>query len=52
MIRLLMIALLIAIAYILLRYRSNARVQKWAVLGLLSGFIIYIVAVVIAELMH
>jgi hypothetical protein len=47
-----MIALLIAIAYILLRYRSNARVQKWAVLGLLSGFIIYIVAVVIAELMH
>jgi hypothetical protein len=52
MIRLLMIALLIAIAYILLRYRSNALVQKWAVLGLLSSFIIYITAVVIAELMH
>jgi hypothetical protein len=47
-----MIALLIAIAYILVRYRSNARVQKWAVLGLIGSLLIYIITVVIAELMH
>ncbi len=52
MIRILAIILLIAVAYVLIRYDSNERLRKGVVVTILGSLLIYIVFVVIAELAH
>ncbi|WP_202436400.1 hypothetical protein [Vibrio eleionomae] len=50
MTRLIAIVLLLAIAFLLIRYRTNARLQKGVVITIFSALILYTVSVVIMEL--
>ncbi|GAD74664.1 MULTISPECIES: hypothetical protein [Vibrio harveyi group] len=50
MTRLFAIVLLIGFAFVLFRYRTNEKVQKWTVISLIGLFIIYTASLVIAEL--
>ncbi len=50
--RLIAIAVLIVLAFLLIRYGTNAKFQKWVVTTLVSAFVIYTVSVVIAELIR
>ncbi|MCE0492506.1 hypothetical protein [Vibrio salinus] len=52
MIRILAILVLIAVAYVLIRYDSNERLRKGVVTGILGALSVYIVIVVITELSH
>ncbi|MBD1575644.1 MULTISPECIES: hypothetical protein [Vibrio] len=52
MIRLIFIAVFAALAYLLIRYRANAKVQQWIIYGLLGCFGVYISIVVISELIR
>lgn len=52
MIRILAIFLLVAVAYVLIRYDSNERLRKGVVITILGSLLIYIVIVVITELSH
>ncbi|CAH8195902.1 MULTISPECIES: hypothetical protein [Vibrio] len=50
MTRLITIVVLIALAFILVRFRTNEKLQKGVVITLLSAFVIYTASIVIAEL--
>jgi Ca2+/Na+ antiporter len=50
MIRLIVIAVLIVLAYFLLRYRTNEKIQKGVVVTLLGLFAIYTLVLVATEL--
>ncbi|MCV3263084.1 hypothetical protein OGZ01_09935 [Vibrio harveyi] len=51
MTRLLAIAVLIGLAFVLFRYRTNEKVQKaTTVITLISAFLIYTASIMIAEL--
>lgn len=50
MTRLITIVVLIALAFILVRFRTNEKLQKGVVIALLSAFAIYTASIVIAEL--
>lgn len=50
MTRLLAIAVLIALAFVLFRYRTNEKVQKATIITLISAFLIYTASIMIAEL--
>ncbi|KGK16427.1 membrane protein [Vibrio navarrensis] len=50
MIRLIVIAVLIVLAYFLLRYRTNEKTQKGVVVTLLGLFAIYTLVLVATEL--
>ncbi|MHA2740598.1 hypothetical protein [Vibrio harveyi] len=50
MTRLLAIAVLIGLAFVLFRYRTNGKVQKATVITLISAFLIYTASIMIAEL--
>jgi len=50
--RLIAIAVLVVIAYLLIRYGTNAKFQKWIVTTIVTAFVIYTVSVVIAELIR
>jgi threonine/homoserine efflux transporter RhtA len=50
MTRLIVIAALIGIAFMLIKYRANEKVQKGVVVTLLGAFAIYVVYVVVSEL--
>ncbi|MDF2152278.1 hypothetical protein [Vibrio sp. CAU 1672] len=50
MTRLLAIAVLIAIAFVLFRYRTNEKVQKITVIVLIGAFLLYTASIMIAEL--
>lgn len=50
MIRLIVIAVLILLAYFLLRYRTNEKIQKGVVVTLLGLFAIYTLVLVATEL--
>lgn len=50
--RLIAIAVLVVLAFLLIRYGTNAKFQKWIVTALVSAFVIYVVTVVIAELIR
>ncbi|WP_428774720.1 hypothetical protein [Vibrio sp.] len=52
MTRLFTIGLLIAIAFILIRYRTNETLQKWVVIVLLSGFLLYVATLMTTELIR
>ncbi|WP_017025008.1 hypothetical protein [Vibrio rumoiensis] len=52
MTRLIAIAIFIVLAYLLIRYRANAKLQKWVAITLSSGFLLYIVYVVVSELIR
>ncbi|MBD1558860.1 hypothetical protein HC752_18155 [Vibrio sp. S9_S30] len=52
MTRLIAIAVLIIIAVLLFRYRTNEKLQKGVILASILGFVIYVVSVVTMELMH
>ena len=50
MTRLLAIAVLIGVAFVLFRYRTNEKVQKATVITLIGAFLIYTASIMIAEL--
>ncbi|MDE1232381.1 hypothetical protein [Vibrio aestuarianus] len=50
MTRLITIVVLIALAFILVRFRTNEKLQKGVVITLLSAFVIYTASIVIVEL--
>lgn len=52
MTRLIAIAVLIALAFVLIRYRTSERLQKWVVITLLSGFLVYTVSLMVTELVR
>ncbi|EGR3222171.1 hypothetical protein WOB98_18685 [Vibrio parahaemolyticus] len=52
MTRLLAIAVLIVVAFVLFRHRTNEKVQKATVITLIGAFLIYTASIVIAELIR
>ncbi|EGA67508.1 hypothetical protein L1D54_18095 [Vibrio brasiliensis] len=52
MTRLLAIAFLIAIAFVLIRYRTSEKLQKYVVITLVSSFIIYTATLMVTELIR
>ncbi len=52
MTRLIAIVFLIAIAFVLIRYRTNEKLQKYVVLTLVGGFLVYTASLMITELMR
>ncbi|WP_167521307.1 hypothetical protein [Vibrio ponticus] len=52
MTRLIAIVFLIALAFVLIRYRTNEKLQKYVVITLISGFLVYTASIMITELMR
>jgi lipoprotein signal peptidase len=52
MTRLIAIAVLIVLAMLLLRYRTNQKVQKGVVLTIVGGAVFYIISVFVVELLR
>ncbi|MCW8344562.1 hypothetical protein MD535_00780 [Vibrio sp. ZSDZ65] len=52
MTRLIAIAFLVTLAFMLFRYRTNEKVQQGVVITLLSGFAIYVATLVFTELIR
>ncbi|KFA97188.1 hypothetical protein L1D34_13865 [Vibrio mediterranei] len=52
MTRLIAIVFLVALAFLLFRYRTNEKVQKGVVITVLSAFVIYTATLVISELIR
>ncbi|EGU41292.1 hypothetical protein VII00023_05717 [Vibrio ichthyoenteri ATCC 700023] len=52
MTRLIAIVFLIALAYVLVRYRTNEKLQKYVVVTLISGFLVYAATLMITELVR
>ncbi len=50
MTKLIAIVVLVAIAVLFFRYRTNEKLQKGLILASIVGFIIYVVSVVVTEL--
>ncbi|MCW8334062.1 hypothetical protein [Vibrio paucivorans] len=50
MTRLVAIVFLSALAFLLIRYRANEKVQKGVVSTLVGGFLVYVATLMIAEL--
>ncbi len=52
MTKLVALVVLMALAFIMVRYNTNAKVQKWVVISLVGSFAVYMTVVVISELMR
>ena len=52
MMRLIAIVFLAALAFVLIRYRTNEKLQRYVVITIISGFLIYTSALVVTELMR
>ena len=52
MTKLIAIAFLIVFAYVMVRYRTNEKLQKYVVGTLISGILIYTAILMITELMR
>jgi hypothetical protein len=52
MTRLLAIAFLVALAFVLIRYRTSEKLQKYVVVTLVSCFLLYTTTLMITELMR
>ncbi|AIU66573.1 hypothetical protein CKF94_06320 [Vibrio coralliilyticus] len=52
MTRLIAIVFLVALAFVLIRYRTNEKLQKYVVITLISGFLVYTATLVVTELMR
>ncbi|GAK83715.1 hypothetical protein JCM19238_1277 [Vibrio ponticus] len=52
MTRLIAIVFLIALAFVLVRYRTNEKLQKYVVITLLFGFLVYTASIMVTELMR
>lgn len=52
MLRLVTIAGLIALVFILIRYRTNKKVQKWVAIMMVSGFFVYVASIMVTELLR
>ncbi|CAM3715018.1 hypothetical protein VA7868_02395 [Vibrio aerogenes CECT 7868] len=52
MVKLIAIVVLLALLYILLRYKNREEIQKGVVITVGGAFVIYLVTVVVMELMH
>ncbi|MFL7866461.1 hypothetical protein [Vibrio cincinnatiensis] len=50
--RLIAIGVLIVLAFLLIRYGTNAKLQKWVVIVLLTSFAFYTVSLVVTELIR
>ncbi|AOW82606.1 hypothetical protein [Vibrio mimicus] len=52
MVRLIAIVLLIALAFVLIRYRTNEKLQKGVVIVILATLVLYTTFLVISELIR
>ena len=52
MTRLIAIVFLVALAFVLIRYRTNEKLQKYVVITLVSGFLVYTTTLVVTELVR
>lgn len=52
MTRLIFIGILIVIAFLLIRYGTNEKLQKWVVIVLLSAFGLYAMSLMVTELIR
>ena len=52
MTRLIAIAFLVVLAFMLVRYRTSEKLQKYVVVTLLSGFVIYTATLMMSELIR
>jgi Ca2+/Na+ antiporter len=52
MTRLIFIGVLIVLAFLLIRYGTNEKLQKWVVIVLLSAFALYTASLVVTELIR
>ncbi len=52
MTRLIAIALFIVLAFVLIRYRTSEKLQKWVVIVIISGLVLYTGTLVISELLR
>ncbi|MBU2898137.1 hypothetical protein [Vibrio hepatarius] len=52
MTRLIAIVFLAALAFVLIRYRTNEKLQKYVVITLVSGFLVYTTTLAVTELMR
>ncbi|SDH62769.1 hypothetical protein SAMN04488136_12236 [Vibrio xiamenensis] len=52
MTRLIAIALFIVLAFVLIRYRTSEKLQKWVVIVIVSGLVLYTGTLVISELLR
>ncbi|WP_047045739.1 hypothetical protein [Vibrio mexicanus] len=52
MTRLIAIAFLVVLAFLLIRYRSNEKVQKVVVVAGIGGFLIYAATLMVTELIR
>ncbi|WP_155758778.1 hypothetical protein [Vibrio splendidus] len=50
MTRLIAIVFLLALAFVLFRYRTNEKLQKWVVIVIVSSFLSYTASLMISEL--
>jgi len=50
MTRLIAIVFLLALAFVLFRYRTNEKVQKWVVIVIVSSILLYTASLMISEL--
>lgn len=50
MTRLLAIAVLVVMAFLLIRYRTNEKLRKGVVITLIAGFLVYTASIIVAEL--
>ncbi|WP_102561076.1 hypothetical protein, partial [Vibrio lentus] len=50
MTRLIAIVFLLALAFVLFRYRTNEKLQKWVVIVIVSSFLLYTASLMISEL--
>ncbi|EKO3578866.1 hypothetical protein N6C59_001480 [Vibrio metschnikovii] len=52
MTRLIFIGVLIVLSFLLIRYGTNEKLQKWVVIVLLSAFALYTASLVVTELIR
>ncbi|WP_459681983.1 hypothetical protein [Vibrio comitans] len=52
MTRLLAIVILIALAFLFVRYNTNEKLQRWVVIVLSGAFVVYTAVLMITELVH
>ncbi|MFB9134033.1 hypothetical protein M1D72_15270 [Vibrio sp. AK197] len=52
MTRLIAIAVFVVLAFLLIRYRTSEKLQKWVVITVISGLVLYTSTLVISELIR
>lgn len=52
MVRIAFIVIILTIVYLLIRNRLNIKLQTYLIYAVLTSFIVYVISVLVAELIH